>query len=153
MIKADTRKFKIDLEKLSDLMDIPLKATVKKLSFEILNGLIKSSPRDTGYFQSSWNYAVDEIDLENAPPPPKVVDSISSEEAAQQVLSKAKTRQYAVGPYSLVMMTNSLPYAKDLEDGKSQQSPAGVVGPVVDEREAYYRRTMSEIRSELRKKR
>lgn len=123
------RQFRGRLDKVAEILDIPLEKAAKTMSFDIFNSLIRSSPRDTGHFQSSWQYTVDEISTAVAPPP----DGERSEGAATQMaLTTRDKNQSKVGPFSLIMMTNALPYAKRLDEGHSKiQAPAGITKPVM----------------------
>lgn len=106
--KADFAKL---LAKAGDKADL----VVRRTALELQSMMIERSPVDTGRFRSNWNASVGAADT-------------STSAAAG---SDAKGRSAAVlegwKAGQTIMLTNSLPYAKRLENGWSQQAPYGFV--------------------------
>lgn len=78
-----------------------------------------------GHFISQWKGSLDEIDY--------TVDDEIDESGEGSLLNIAKALESAYLPGHIFYITNSLPYAKRLEDGYSTQAPAGMVALTVAE--------------------
>lgn len=91
---------------------------VRKAAIDIGKGLVESSPVDTGRFKNNWNYGNDAINRAASWEAGK--DGSSS---INRIVQGANAWQ----PGQTIYITNSLPYAKRLEDGWSKQAPAGMV--------------------------
>lgn len=78
--------------------------------------LKERSPVLTGRFRASWTIALGQVDPTVAPPVPK-----------GGLATVAAPQIPAVAFGDVVYLANSLPYARRLEYGWSQQAPAGMV--------------------------
>jgi hypothetical protein len=92
-----------------------------------------------GQFKANWNYAegspntatTNAIDPDGGATLDRIVGSIPDDAAGR-----------------LHFITNSLPYAKRIEDGWSTQAPAGVVGLTVIEFQPIIKRAIEKVKSE-----
>lgn len=91
----------------------------KKISLEVLRGVVEMSPVDTGRFRGNWQLGLDF----------KPTGEISMPEAA--VRDPFIEGLGSIGPLKfgqIVWITNNVPYAQALEDGHSKaQAPHGMV--------------------------
>lgn len=92
---------------------------LKKITGDMLSGVVISSPVDTGQFRSNHRVSV------NSP------DNGYDQSTDPQGMSTIARGNAAVMPARLgdtVYIQNNLPYAERIEHGWSQQSPSGVYG-------------------------
>lgn len=102
---------------IDDLRDFTAQRSVG-LSLEIHAELTESTPIDTGWARSNWQMAV-------GTPATGVVGSPGSPGSPPLVTSY----RLGQGPINI---TNNVPYIQVLNDGHSQQAPAGFVEAAID---------------------
>lgn len=116
------REFSIGLDRWADAQADRADQIVRAVGLEALSGAVLASPVDTGRFRGNWQVNQDgsapELDVED-----KSGGATISRESGNVAQQDRKNVFY---------IANGLPYAKKLEDGHSQQAPAGVLGPVVN---------------------
>lgn len=95
-----------------------LSLITRKVALEALVRVVQKSPVDTGRFRGNWNVAVGTADASAAKSPDPSGGSTLSAGSAQI------TGSTGLQP---IFVTNSLPYASELERGTSTQAPRGVV--------------------------
>lgn len=88
---------------------------VRKTAIDLQASMIEKSPVDTGRFKSNWKCGIGAINS----------DASAAPNADAQGRTVAVLQGYKPG--NTIWLTNSLPYAKRLENGWSQQAPAGMV--------------------------
>jgi hypothetical protein len=112
--------FNADLTAVSEQLDISLDKVVRKVVFDIHKAVSDLSPVRTGRFRASWG-----ISPLSVPDDPGEPDS----KGTSVPISNQKKRMNTSTPDPLVVwfIYNNLPYAQKLEDGSSQQSPAGIM--------------------------
>ena len=88
---------------------------VRKTAIDLQASMIEKSPVDTGRFKSNWQCGIGAINS----------DASAAPNADAQGRTVAVLQGYKPG--NTIWLTNSLPYAKRLENGWSQQAPAGMV--------------------------
>lgn len=119
--------FSADLKAFAEATKRTVNETYKTTCLELTVRFVMRSPVDTGQFRGNWQ-------LGDGRP-----DTRTDSEFDKQALGAApSTTSYArwqdqlegaIAGYSIVYITNSLPYARRLEyDGWSKQAPAGMVG-------------------------
>lgn len=97
---------------------------IQKLALDALTGIQGRSPVDTGRFRASTRLSINTVDLTVEPPGDGIPPPDLSGEAAKVRFGNT------------VHITNSLPYAKPLEDGSSAQNgnaPDGIFGATFSE--------------------
>lgn len=115
----------------------------KKLAFEILRRVISKSPVDTGRYRGNWQLGVGSRPTGTITPVRLSVPRGKDEPfrapnpASAGDLADANSKLAAMQKPELVNIVNNLPYAQPIEDGHSQQAPAGVLAV-----------TLAEIRAE-----
>lgn len=106
----DVRRFSV---KAGDSVD----KTVQAVTLALFNGIIRDTPVDEGRLRGDWQTTVgNPAGGENGRMDP------SGRAAMAEV--EAKTPK---GAGQLTYLTNSMPYAPEIEDGSSKQAPEGMV--------------------------
>ena len=111
-------RFRSDFARLLTKVGDNAETVVRRFALQIGQQLISRSPVDTGRFRGNWQCGIDRIDGNTFSPP----DTLG-EGAAQRL----KTTLGSWKPGQTINITNSLPYARRLEYGWSQQAPQGMV--------------------------
>ena len=109
-------QFRANFKKLLARSNAKMDTVVKKATFEIGRSLVMRSPVDTGRFRSNWMPGIGAVNS-------SIVDDKSAD-ATQRIsagLAEWDTRE------AVFYICNSLPYARRLEYGWSQQAPQGMV--------------------------
>lgn len=109
--ESDIRKF---VQKTKASMDI----VVRKVTMDLSNGLVQLSPVDTGRFRGNWMLGIGAPDTSTI----TAVDPNGS-----TTMARISSGVAGVKAGGIVYITNSLPYARRLEYGWSQQAPQGMV--------------------------
>jgi len=129
---GNLRSFEIDLARFAR-EDVPeaLGVLMRAISMQALSGVVLKSPVDTGRFRGNWQTSVgmeigEAIDRED-----KGGGSTISE-------GNARIATVTANPFNVVHIQNNLAYAGKLEDGWSQQAPAGMVMLTVAEIEGQF---------------
>ena len=111
-------QFRRDFAKIIEKAGKRADLVVRQSMFTLVSRLIETSPVKEGRFKNNWNTSLNSVDTTTSWPPDK--DGSGALERAKQMLNTWK-------PGQIAFMTNSMPYAKKLEDGSSTQAPYGVV--------------------------
>lgn len=109
----------IPIEKLAEKAKLDIELVARRAAFQVFNNVLNLSPVDTGRFRANWNVSQGE--------PDRTTSEATQDGRGEAEVKKALTFQ--VG--GTIYMTNSLPYAKRLEDGWSKQAPTGMVRKTV----------------------
>ena len=91
---------------------------VRKVVLAIDNALVSTTPVDTGRARSNW--------LPNFNGPAEGTTERTNAAAAKAEVA-AKVASYDVNLHASVHLTNNLPYIGKLNEGSSEQQPAGFV--------------------------
>ena len=112
------------IDEIADLLDQDVATVHKKVALDLLSGVVKKTPVDTGRARASWKVGLGTLDPSVAPegsgPPADAV--IGAGEA--KIENMDRRRSSSPPP---VWITNSLPYIGALENGHSNQAPQGMV--------------------------
>jgi hypothetical protein len=121
MFKIDTRRFEADIAKFAEQVKIAPELVVRKLALDIFTDLLRASPVDTGRFRANWTLSL-------GTPNRRILWAMSDigKQMQAQINLAAKRVQQADGT-QVIYITNNLPYAERLNEGWSQQAPAGFV--------------------------
>lgn len=87
------------------------------ISLQLLNEIVQRSPVDTGRFRANNQVSI-------GSPEYNVTDATDKSGGATLQQGSAVIAQGK--PFSVIYIQNNLPYAEALEDGHSQQAPAGI---------------------------
>lgn len=102
---------------LAKKLDLAIETVVQKLAVDIHKGVTERTPVDTGRARASWQLGLG-----------KMNDAVADEVPEGQTLPPpAPLDVSAINGKQVVYITNNLPYAEPLENGHSQQAPAGMV--------------------------
>ena len=97
---------------------------VRKLALDIAANLIETTPVDTGWARSNWVPSV------GSPYDNPVGTREGLDRGPQQSgMAEIGSYQVSLGP---VFISNNVPYIQILNDGHSQQAPAGFVQMAID---------------------
>ena len=109
--------------KTSEKLDL----AVRKIALELFSRVILKSPVDTGRFRGNWQVAIGAL-------PNGTLDL--EDRTGQATISAATARTAGVEAGDIIYLTNNLPYGPRLEEGYSQQAPAGMVALTIQEFQA-----------------
>lgn len=116
---SSAKQFKLDLQ---DAFETEVEQTViliqQKIAMEALNRVVMKSPVDTGRFRGNWTVAVGRQDL-------TVTDN--EDKPGNETIARGTPIINGAPTYSVIWLSNNLPYAEALENGHSKQAPAGIV--------------------------
>jgi hypothetical protein len=83
----------------------------RKVALELFRRVIYKTPVDTGRARANWQVTI----------------------GSQATMSKATAASAGFKAGDTIYLTNNLPYIRKLEEGSSQQAPAGMVALTVQE--------------------
>lgn len=92
------------------------------VALEALRSVVLMTPVDMGRARANWQVAHDA---------PATGEVDATDKSGGATIAKGAEEAAAIRPFEQTYITNSLPYIKALEDGSSQQAPAGMVGVTV----------------------
>lgn len=120
------------MERMSDRIEAGLNRVVKEVAVKLVSDLIATTPVDTSKAISNWRASqtfplTDEIDA-HVPGHFGSTRGMSSAKA----LADAKSNIARKEPGSTLYISNSAEYITELNNGSSQQAPAGFVQGAVD---------------------
>lgn len=87
------------------------------ISLQLLNEIVSRSPVDTGRFRANNQVSIGSPEYGTTDTADKNGSATFQQGSAVIVQGK---------PYSVIYIQNNLPYAEPLENGHSQQAPAGI---------------------------
>lgn len=119
--------FSSDLEKFQKKAGLKTSTLVRRISLEVFSRVVRKTPVDTGRARASWQISAGKINPAVAP------EGFSGGEAGAEAVVASKMATEAKGDTSVVYITNSLPYAVELERGSSKQAPNGMVATTIQE--------------------
>lgn len=88
---------------------------IRKVSIDMGRKMVQGSPVDTGRFKSNWMYGNGGINM------------FTGAEPGSDPMAAIEAGINAWTPGTVIYITNSMPYARRLEYGWSQQFPQGMV--------------------------
>tara|TARA_Y100001937_G_C6968192_1_gene262006 strand:- start:59 stop:463 length:405 start_codon:yes stop_codon:yes gene_type:complete len=127
---ADLARFQSNITKFSSEM-IPLEVDLfmRKVSLDILKGVVMKTPVDTGRMRGNWDVGVDAE--------PTGFDETKSDKQGDQTIQQNVSNLGTPGSLGkhgkTVFIVNNVPYAARIEDGHSKRKPDGVLGPTLRE--------------------
>jgi hypothetical protein len=92
---------------------------------------VLKTPVDTGRARGNWQAAL-------GSPATSILES--ADKSGQQTISREGPTILDAPPFSVVWLSNNLPYIEPLENGHSAQAPNGMVSTTVTEIESQFRR-------------
>lgn len=128
-VTGSVENYILDLDKFSKLMEINLQTVIKRTALSLFTNIVRRTPVDTGIARASWVIGV------NAYASPANLaegGKLSESEATAKSMDRAKALNVS-SPYSLVIISNYMPYIGMLEKGSSTQAPNGMVRLSIEE--------------------
>jgi len=124
MAARTIQQFDADLREFSKQLKIKLDVVIRKTILDVWAAAVAISPVDTGRFSASWMIEQGKIPNNDGLPPgnyrgPKTPD--------------VPTKDVTMAPWYIY---NNVEYAEALENGHSQQAPAGILDIALAEVEA-----------------
>lgn len=116
-------EFKFDLKKFSDKVGVNFQTVLKRTALSIFSSIIQRTPVDTGVARASWVIGVNAA----AAPANLPKDTKLSKATAGQTSTARAAKLEIPNPFSVVVISNYLPYINVLENGSSSQAPQGMV--------------------------
>lgn len=135
----------------TDIAELRIGVTMRKLAFDGLAGLFRRSPVDTGRFRASWRVSANTADLTVAPKRAKGTTERRRAALSGDVLQQFKALKFGskASKDQTIVLSNNLPYAEELERSSSTQAPAGVVAPTFVELQAGLDRAIAASKREV----
>lgn len=125
------RKFLKTVKTFTEIVQLRSDVVLRKLAFDAFDGLLRRSPVDTGRFRASWRVGLGEADTSVEPKTFKAAMAKGSAATGNETSQQQKTQDAKFG--QTIHLSNSLPYAQPLEDGKSKQASMGILAPTFAE--------------------
>ena len=97
---------------------------VRKIALEMFRRIILKSPVDTGRFRGNWQIAIGSV-------PNGTLEL--DDKTGTATIAKGAATALGMNAGDIVYFANNLPYAVPLEEGYSQQAPAGMVALTIQE--------------------
>jgi hypothetical protein len=91
---------------------------MRKITLELFSRVILKSPVDTGRFRNNWVMATGTYSNETTE---------ATDKSGSRAIGTVASQVNSVKMGGLIYLTNSLPYAIELERGSSKQAPQGMV--------------------------
>ncbi len=102
---------------------------VKKIAMQVLEGVVKGTPVDTGRARGAWTVTTGSPS-EEVPPMKEghIPEKKAETEVRTETIGKGTDIIKAAKPAKeVIWIANNVPYIEELEDGSSKQSPAGML--------------------------
>jgi hypothetical protein len=113
--------FSDQIKKCKEKVDRIVTETHRATALAVYGELIQSTPVDTGRAKSNWWMDINRVSLEIREP-----DNGDAGQAQAESVSGKDTK-----PDDVIYISNNLPYINRLDDGYSDQAPAGFVAAAV----------------------
>ena len=101
----------------------------KKLVLQAMKGIVTKTPVDTGRARGNWQVTV-------GAPAVGIVDGIDKQIKTGRAI--AMRALAGLRPFTIVWITNNLPYIVSLEGGWSDQAPIGMVAVTIAEMQTMF---------------
>lgn len=112
---------------------------VRKVALELTMGFVQMSPVDTGRFKNNW---FGQVGAKNT----STTQSTDSSGTGSLERVSAAVNAFEIG--HTIFITNSLPYARPLENGHSKQAPIGMVRLTVQNYGYYLSQVAAQIKEQ-----
>ena len=110
-----------DLSQIANILGLTVAQVTRRTALDLHKKIVLKTPVATGRARASWTINPGEPDRTIQPEGQMTTEQATQTALAQQ--SKVATAQ----PYEAIWISNNLEYIVPLEEGWSQQAPAGMV--------------------------
>jgi hypothetical protein len=110
--------FAADLQKLCERAGDKAELVVRRTALELQSGMVEASPVRSGRFKNNWQVGVGAINTST---------NDAADKSGSGSIGRTQVALTTWKPGQTIFLSNSLAYAKKLEDGSSTQAPFGVV--------------------------
>lgn len=110
--------FTVYIGKLAAKAGAQADAVVRKIALDVLTSVIEKSPVDTGRFRGNWQLQIGSVNSST--------DS-AEDKTGSSAVARASIKLAGAKSGQIIYISNSLPYARRLENGYSNQAPQGMV--------------------------
>jgi len=116
--------FGLEIKKWNGATDKAMREVLQATALKLTASIIKRTPVDTGRARGNW-----QVGINNKP------DSVvaTTDKSGNAALSNGANTIRTAGTTDTISVINNLPYIQKLENGSSQQAPAGMVKVTVTE--------------------
>jgi hypothetical protein len=106
--------------------DVPqrVQQVQQKIGLQALRGVVNKTPVDTGRARGNWQTTLGD-------PATGTLDT--TDQGGNQTIARGSSTVTTAEPFSVIWLSNNLPYIERLENGYSQQAPNGMVSTTVTE--------------------
>lgn len=125
----NAKAFGADLDKFAATIGVNVELVTRRTVFQLHRRITELTPVRTGRARASWGISMGTVPNDPGEPPSKEKVPLSKQQ------SRINTGDFA-GAYGVWWIYNNLPYIQRLEEGYSQQAPAGMVSVALAEAEA-----------------
>jgi hypothetical protein len=119
---SNIRDFEISLGRAADAVEDLVARRHRAVTLEAFTSVVRMSPVDSGLFRGNWQVS------DGAPPS---APTAATDKSGAQTIALGSREIAKVRPYGRTWIANLLDYAQCLEDGHSQQAPAGMVAVTI----------------------
>jgi len=109
---------------------------VRKIALQMFTRIILKSPVDSGRFRGNWQLAIGSV-------PEGTLEL--DDKTGTATIAKGAAIALGMNAGDTIYFANNLPYARRLEEGYSQQAPAGMVALTVQEFQSIVRQIGLEL--------
>ena len=129
-LKTNMAAFNAELRAFTDKM-LPRELVVfhKRLILQALDSIVKMTPVDTGRAKGNWQVTI-------GSPASGILDR--TDKAGNTTIAIGRSQIVGLRPFSIVWITNNLPYAISLEGGWSSIAPVGMVAVTIAEMQTMF---------------
>jgi len=96
----------------------------KKISLEVLTGVVEKTPVDTGRARAGWIASIGK---------PSIVKTKRKDKSGNSTIDKGGAKIDKLKPFQTLWISNNVEYIEFLEHGSSQQSPRGMAALTIAE--------------------
>lgn len=123
--------FAISLSRFAAKANARIDVAIRKVMLDTFRSVVLKSPVQTGRFRGNWNIGYLSPNRET---------TVATDQSGAATISRitAAVQAAPINDGASVFLTNSLPYALELEHGSSKQAPAGMVKVTLAEVTARY---------------
>lgn len=125
------------LRQIAERNKVKLETVVRETVLEMGSQMVLMSPMDTGRFRSNWMYGAGGINT---------ATTTEADPGGGASVQRITAGVLGWKPGEVMTITNSLPYARRLENGWSGQAPAGMVRVTIANFEAALSRALGEVK-------